>query len=79
MIFLKTSTKRNLENVVQRSLRTDRARECIFTVCEGTNFENFSTHHQPWWRLQLYPKKLWIRHWLATFTTLTVKETDTKI
>ena len=57
MNFLKTSTKRNLENVVQRSLRTDRARECIFTVRGGTNFEIFSAHRQPWWRLQLYPQK----------------------
>ena len=32
----------NLENVLQRNLRTDKARECIFRVSEGTNFENFS-------------------------------------
>ena len=36
----------NLENVLQRNLRTDRASECIFRVSEGTNFENFSTRRQ---------------------------------
>ena len=32
----------NLENVLQRNLRTDRAREYIFRVSGGINFENFS-------------------------------------
>ena len=37
----------NLENV----LKTDRARECIFRVSGGTNFENLSTQCQRWWCL----------------------------
>ena len=37
----------NLENVLQRNLRTDRTRECIFRVSGGTNFENFSAQRQP--------------------------------
>ena len=30
----------NLGNVLQRNLRTDRARECIFRASEDTNLEN---------------------------------------
>ena len=41
-------TLSNLENVLQRHLRTDRARECIFTVTGGTNFEISSALRQPW-------------------------------
>ena len=41
----------NLGNVLQRDLRTDRARESIFRVSGGTNFENLSTWGQPWWCL----------------------------
>ena len=33
----------NLENNLQRNLRRDRDRECIFRASGGTNFENFST------------------------------------
>ena len=40
-----------MENVLQRNLRTDRARKCIFRVSGGTNFENFSSRRQPWRRL----------------------------
>ena len=54
-IFLKTSTEKsvslfnlhNLENVLQRNLRTDTAREYIFRASGGTRFKNFN---QPWWR-----------------------------
>ena len=38
---------RNLENVLQRNLRTGTARECIFRASGGTSFKNFC---QPWWR-----------------------------
>ena len=38
---------RNLENVLQRNLRTVMARECIFRASGGTRFKNF---HQTWWR-----------------------------
>lgn len=37
----------NLENVLQRNLRADRARECVFRVSGGTNFEKFSPQRQP--------------------------------
>ena len=36
----------NLENTLQRNLRTDRARESRFWVSGGTNFENF-LHSEP--------------------------------
>ena len=56
----------NLENVSQRNLRTDRAKDCIFKVSGGTNFWKF---FRPCWCLRgfvvctgLPPKKLWIRH-----------------
>ena len=39
----------NLENVLQRNLRTSRAGECIFRASGGTNFKNLPTGHQPWW------------------------------
>ena len=52
----------SLENVLQRNLRTERARECIFRAFGGTNFENV-----PYWRhsgvfvdsmyVPVYPKK----------------------
>ena len=38
---------RNLENVLQRNLRTGSARECIFRESGGTRFQNF---RQQWWR-----------------------------
>ena len=38
---------RNLENVLQRNLRTDTARECIFRASGGIRFKSF---RQPWWR-----------------------------
>ena len=58
----------NLENVLQRNLRTGMARECIFRASGGTRFKNF---YQPWCqkgggetpRCNLSAqKKLWIRH-----------------
>ena len=42
----------NLKNVLQRNLRTDRARECILKVSGGTNFKNFYALRQPSWRLR---------------------------
>ena len=42
MIFLVSLS--NLENVLQRNLRGDRAWECIIRASEGTNFENFLLH-----------------------------------
>ena len=42
----------NLENVLQKNLRTDRARECIVRV---------SVYRSA-------PKKLWIRHWYIRST-----------
>ena len=41
----------NLENILQKNLRTGRARECIFRASGGTNLENLSHRHQPWWHL----------------------------
>ena len=38
----------NLGNGLQKSLRTDRARESIFRVPGGKNFENFTALCQPW-------------------------------
>ena len=58
----------NLKKVWQRNLRTDWARECIFKVSTGTNFENFSARYQPWWHLCRFhvcnsmPKKLCLCH-----------------
>ena len=54
-IFFKASTEKsvslfnlcNLENVLQRNLRTGMARECIFRASGGTRFKNFN---QPWWQ-----------------------------
>ena len=54
-IFFKTSMEKsvslfnlcNLENVLQRNLRTGTARECIFRASGGTRFKNFC---QPCWR-----------------------------
>ena len=54
--FLKSSTKRvfhnislsNLENVSQRNLRHDRARQWSFRVYGRRNFESFSTPCQSW-------------------------------
>ena len=37
---------RNLENVLQKNLRTGMARECIFSASGGTRFKNF---RQIWW------------------------------
>ena len=37
----------NLENVLQRNLRTGTATECNFRASGGTRFKNF---RQPWWQ-----------------------------
>ena len=64
----------NLGNGLQKSLRTDRARESIFRVPGGKNFENFTALCQPWWQLWAFDicnsllKKLWICHCLYNFT-----------
>ena len=42
----------NLESVLQRNPRTDRAGECIFRASGGTNFENFPAQRQLWWCLR---------------------------
>ena len=55
----------NLENVLQRNLRTDRAWECIF---RGSGGANFLAQHKPGGTLVgsmyvlLCPRKLWISH-----------------
>ena len=55
----------NLENVLQRDLRTDRVRQCILTTSGGANF---LAQHKPGGTLvdSMYvpvcPKKLWIRY-----------------
>ena len=41
----------NLENVLQRNLKKDRAKECIFRASGGTNLENSPSRHQPWGQL----------------------------
>ena len=57
----------NLQNFLQKNLRTDRARETIFRVSRDANFENLLTWHQPWYHRRGFdvpaglPKKLWIR------------------
>ena len=55
--------KNNLENILERNLTTDRAKECIFRASEGTDLGNFFTGHQLWglaglMYVPLYPKKL---------------------
>ena len=63
----------NMENILRRNLRMDRARECIFRESGGTRFEKFSTQRQPWWCPHGFdvctslPKKLWICHCLCLF------------
>ena len=62
----------NLENVLQRNLRTGTARECIFRASGGTRYKNFC---QPcWWKgggglqdVTVCPKKLWICHCIYCF------------
>ena len=61
---------RNLKNVLQGNLRTDRAKEYtnleLFRGSGGTNFENFSAWLHPTFAgsmcVPACPKKLWIRH-----------------
>ena len=38
----------NLGNVLQRNLRRNRARECIFRASGGIHFEKLTALHQPW-------------------------------
>ena len=52
-----------MENILERNLTTDRAKECIFRASEGTDLGNFFTGHQLWglaglMYVPLYPKKL---------------------
>ena len=63
----------NLEDVLQRNLKTDRARECIFRVPRGTSFHKFlclvpTMVAHSWVRCvyHLAKKNLWIRHWLLS-------------
>ena len=44
----------NLENVLQRNVGTDGARECIFRASEGTSFQNLSVWRQPWCFLHVF-------------------------
>ena len=54
----------NLENILQKNLRTKRARGCIFWAFGCTNFEPW-----PWWHLCGFDvctslsKKNWMCHW----------------
>ena len=57
----------NLENVLQKNLRTGKPRECIFRASGGTNFENLPILHQPWWRFG----------WFLICTSLPKKTLDT--
>ena len=41
----------NLENVLQKNLRTERTGEFIFRAPRDSNFENFCTRCQSWWCL----------------------------
>ena len=55
-------------NVLQRNLRANRARECIFRACGSTIFEKFfpcANHCDPFhgsMDVPVCPKILWIRH-----------------
>ena len=49
---LRNGNLSNLENVLQRNVRTDRAGDCIFKASGGTDFEHFSAKCQPLWRLR---------------------------
>ena len=57
----------NLENVLQKNLRTDRAREFIFRVFGDKNFEKYplgTNHCGAFLRsmsVLICPKKIWIR------------------
>ena len=44
----------NLENIFQRNLITDCARQCTFRVSGGTNFENLPAWHQPWCHFHVF-------------------------
>ena len=61
-------TLSNLENVLQRNLRTDRATDCIFWVFGGRNFEisplvtNLGCVFVDSMCVLVCPKKLWIQH-----------------
>ena len=56
----------NFENVLQRSIRRGRSRECIFRTFWGTDFKEFYARSQPWWRLS----------WVNLFTNLPKKALD---
>ena len=61
----------NLENVLQRNIRTGRAGEFTF---RSANLKKFYFQHQPWWCLRefdvytgLPSQKIWIRHWSVSY------------
>ena len=68
--FFCNESLRNLKNVLQGNLRTDRAKEYtnleLFRGSGGTNFENFSAWLHPTFAgsmgVPVCPKKLWICH-----------------
>ena len=76
MNFFCNGSLRNLKNVLQRNLRTDRAREHVFTVSGCTHFGSFSGRQrkflQTWYQLlgldvcTGLPEKLWIGHGLTS-------------
>ena len=63
-----TGALSNLENVLQKNLITDRARECIFRAFGDTILKMYllGTLHGGAFMVLMYalvcPKKLWIRH-----------------
>ena len=62
----------NLKKVLQRNLKTESARECIFRASGGTNFGNvtirlyimyvYIRYGCMYMYVPVCPKKLWIRH-----------------
>ena len=58
----------NLENVLQRNLRTDEVKACIFRASGGTNLGKLPVQRQPWPHLrgfhilQVCPKRPWMHH-----------------
>ena len=67
----------NLESVLQRNLRTDRAWEWIFKVFGCTDFGNICPRHQQWWHIHGFdacthlPKKtLDMSLWTLTYEVL---------
>ena len=65
----------NLENVLQRNLRTSRACECIFCV-SAANFQKFSSQCQPWWYLCGFDVTDWLTNWLTNWLILYSRRTS---